>query len=128
VKEDQAKRVLYIEDNPDECELVRAVLTGYDVTCVGTIRAAYLLLEAAGFALVIMDEHLPDGSGLRLCRGLTKSGQDAPIILVTGDPYVTSAEALDSGAKAFLSKGSQNYVEDLYQSAEQFALSAKAKS
>jgi DNA-binding NtrC family response regulator len=128
VREDGTKKILCIEDNPDECELVKVILAGYDVTCVATIAAARALLEAAKYALVIIDEHLPDGSGLMLCYELIWSGQDAPVIMVSGDPYVTSAEAEEAGAKAFISKSSQTYVEDLYRFANLFALSAKARS
>ena len=128
MKEDEAKKILYVEDNPDECELVRAVLEGYDVICVTSIAAARLLLGAVRFTLIITDEHLPDGSGLGLCRWLSRSGHDTPIIVVSGDSYLRPAEALEVGARAFLGKGRPNYVENLYSFTEQFASAAKAKS
>ena len=121
------KRVLYIEDNADECELVKAVLTGYDVRCIATIAEARPLLASVRYVLVIIDEHLPDGSGLMLSDQWTKRDPDTPVIIVSGDPYVTLAEARGSGAKAFLSKSSQTYVEDLKYLTNQLALSAKAK-
>ena len=126
--EDEPKRVLYIEDNPDECELVKEVLAGYDVICVTSVAAARLLLEAVSFALIIADEHLPDDSGLGFARWLVRSGRVIPVIIVSGDPYLRPAEALEAGARAFLSKGRPNYVENLYSFAKQFLLSAEANS
>jgi DNA-binding NtrC family response regulator len=124
---EEMKRILYVEDNFDECELVKAILTDYNVTCVATVAKARPLLAAVRHALVIIDEHLPDGSGMMLCNQLTKRDADTPVIIVSGDPYVTLAEAREAGAKTFLSKSSQTYVEDLKYLTNQLALSAKAK-
>lgn len=128
MKEDELNRVLCIDDNRDECELVEAILAGYEVICVGSIAAAHPLLEKSRYALVIMDEHLPDGSGLGLCSRLTRRDPDTRVIMISGDPYITAAEAQEAGAKAFLSKSSQTYVEDIYRLTFQYAIKAVAKS
>jgi DNA-binding response OmpR family regulator len=127
VKEDEPKGVLCIEDNPDECELVRAILTDYEVTCTATIAETRPRLESGSYALLIIDEHLPDGSGMMLCNQLKKNGLDTPVIIISGDPYVTLGEALEVGAKIFLSKSSRSYVEDLKRFARKFAQLAKAE-
>lgn len=126
VREDERKKVLCVEDNPDECELIKAILNGYGVACVATIAEARALLEVAGYALVIIDEHLPDGSGMSLCDQLTKNNRDASVIMVSGDPYITSTRALGAGARAFIVKGSKTYVEDLCRFANRFAMSARS--
>jgi DNA-binding response OmpR family regulator len=126
VKEDKTTQVLCVEDNPDEGELIKVILTGYEVTWVATIEAALTALDEASFDLVIIDEHLPDGSGLRLCDQLTRRGQSAPVIMVSGDPFITSSEVHEAGAKVFLNKNSLTYVEDLRRLTGQFSLSAKA--
>ena len=128
MKEDQQKRVLCIEDNSDECELIQTILAGYDVTCVESIAAARPLLRRIRYVLVIIDEHLPDGSGLELCSQLTRREPGTPVIMTSGDPYITQAEAQEAGARALLGKSSQTYVEDIYRFASQCALRAAAQS
>ena len=65
MKERVRSEILCVEDNDDECDLIKEILTDYEVTCVPTIANACSLLEKKTYSLVILDEHLPDGSGLR---------------------------------------------------------------
>ena len=106
-------KVLCVEDNEDECDLVREVLNEYEVICVPTIKEACSLLKTTEFALLIIDEHLPDGSGLGFCRDISASNAKAPIIMVSGDDYVTTREAVEAGARTFLAKFKESYIDDL---------------
>jgi DNA-binding response OmpR family regulator len=98
----------------------------YDVTCVPSIAEACSLLEKNKYELVIIDEHLPDGSGLSLCCKLSEINADTPVLIVTGDAYITNIEALRAGAKALLTKSKINYVEELRLFAGHYARTAKA--
>jgi DNA-binding response OmpR family regulator len=106
-------KVLCVEDNQDECDLVIEILADFEVICVPTVEEGCSMLDTTEFALVIMDEHLPDGSGLRLCGQFSRKNPTTPIIVISGDPYITTAEALAAGAKAFIAKSKPTYVEDL---------------
>lgn len=106
-------KVLCVEDNRDECDLVVEILSGYEVICVSTVEEGCSMLDTTEFALVIMDEHLPDGSGLRLCGRFSRKNPSTPIIVISGDPNITTAEAITAGARAFLAKSNPTYVEDL---------------
>lgn len=119
-------RILCIEDNKDECDLIREILRDHDVTSVATIKEAYRLLENQRFDLAIIDEHLPDGSGMSLCRQLTAEKARTPCILVSGDTFITLNEAKDAGAQALLIKSMDNYVEELQRSVSRYHRSATA--
>jgi DNA-binding response OmpR family regulator len=119
-------KVLCIEDNRDECELVKEILNEYDVTCVATIREAKRLLESDRFDLAIIDEHLPDGSGMSLCRHLTAERATTQCIIVSGDTFITENEAKEAGANALLLKSMINYVEELQWLVSRYDRSAHA--
>lgn len=119
-------RVLCVEDNTDECELVREILNEYDVTCVATIEEARRVLETARFDLAIIDEHLPDGSGMALCGQLKKEKRGTPCILVSGDTFLTVNEAQSAGARALLVKSMVDYIEELQMTVNRYARSAHA--
>jgi CheY-like chemotaxis protein len=119
-------RILYVEDNKDECELIREILKDHDVTCVAMIAEAHRLLENNRFDLAIIDEHLPDGSGMELCRMLTADKPATPCIMVSGDTFITMNEAKDAGARALLIKSIDNYVEELRWSVGHLELPANA--
>jgi DNA-binding response OmpR family regulator len=106
-------RILCVEDNKDECELIREILNDHDVICVETITGARRLLDNNRFDLAIIDEHLPDGSGMSLCRQLTAEKGTTPCIIVSGDTFITLNEAKEAGAGALLLKSMVNYVEEL---------------
>ena len=119
-------RILCVEDNEDECELIRWILKGHDVMCAATIEAASRLLESNSFDLAIIDEHLPDGSGMSLCRQLTSERAATPCIIVSGDTFITMNEAKEAGARALLLKSMVNYVEELQWSVDRHYRSASA--
>jgi DNA-binding response OmpR family regulator len=119
-------KVLCVEDNPDECDLVRAILDGFDVVCVPTIADARRDLRNQDFDLLLVDEHLPDGSGLSLCREMQASGMKVPVIVISGDTFITCAEAEAAGARTFIPKSRPSYVEDLQEAAHQLVLGAGA--
>ena len=73
-------RILYLEDNPVDVELSRAVLEKdglkYEMTVVDTREDYVAALEAGGYDLILADYHLPsfDGMGLWKSRGRSIRG------------------------------------------------------
>jgi DNA-binding NtrC family response regulator len=119
-------RVLCVEDNHDECDLVRAILEDYEVICVPSIAEARERLRRDRFGLILIDEHLPDGSGLGLCKQISKAGLNSPVILISGDDLITCHEAVEAGAETFLTKSKPTYVDELPQLAHRLVQTASA--
>lgn len=88
-------KVLLVEDDPAVrgmlCEAI--AIEGYDVTCVATCREALAALAGGGYALMISDVRLADGSGRRLAAQAIQMGAKA--ILVSGHP--DELQALEPG-------------------------------
>jgi two-component system cell cycle response regulator len=100
-------RLLVIEDDPDQMELLRQTLE--DHFGAGTVRGAGSLHEAcaqdwSAFHLILTDYNLPDGSGMELLE-LIKARCGTPVILVTGENVGrTAAEAIRRGATDYIVK------------------------
>ncbi|MBN8900981.1 MAG: response regulator, partial [Rhodospirillales bacterium] len=57
-------RVLIVEDEPETAELARRTLlrAGYAPHLSGSVDRAKQMLRDGGFAALVLDYHLPDGS------------------------------------------------------------------
>lgn len=103
-------RVLYIEDHADTRELVTLVLEqrSYDVVTGTTIESGLALAGSQSFDLYLLDSWLPDGSGVDLCRKIREFDKVTPILFYSAAAYeIDRAEAIESGAQAYLIKPSQ---------------------
>lgn len=96
-----AQTVLYVEDDPLNQDLVRAVIRKRpDVRLVvaGLGREALVVAAAERPALILLDLHLPDMTGDELMRALRKQPETAaiPVVLVSGetDPRTPDGPAL----------------------------------
>jgi diguanylate cyclase (GGDEF)-like protein/PAS domain S-box-containing protein len=102
-------RVLHVEDNPLDAELMSRLFTDsgcYEVawTRVET-EADYLSALASGTDIVIADYSLPQFSGLRALELLKGRQPDLPFILVSGTiGEEKAAEAIRLGAHDYLLK------------------------
>lgn len=104
------RRVLYVEDNPANAELMTAILSrrpgvAMEVAPRGDEALASIRSDAPD--LVLLDLHLPDTTGEEVLRGLRSdpSTSDVPVVVLTADaaPHVRR-RLLALGADAFLSK------------------------
>jgi PAS domain S-box-containing protein len=69
VRSAKRARLLHVEDDPDLCHMVRALLTDVgDVFEAATLDAARQALATESFDLVLLDLSLPDGRGEDLLR------------------------------------------------------------
>ena len=102
-----SKRVLCVEDNPQNMRLIRKLLTheGYDVLeAENGLNGVQIALEAQP-DLVLMDVGLPDTDGREVVRSLRKGGFKAPIIMLTGhDTDSDTILGLESGANDYVAK------------------------
>ncbi|WP_284616223.1 hybrid sensor histidine kinase/response regulator [Aquabacterium humicola] len=103
-------RILYIEDNPVNATLMREVVAlrpGHTLQVCTTLADGRAAIERQPPALVLVDLHLPDGSGLSLLSWLQAEPARAriPAVLVSADATPQQRElALARGAAAYLTK------------------------
>jgi DNA-binding NtrC family response regulator len=99
--------LLIIDDDLLYADSVRDYLSeqNIEVTLAHTISAARTLHENTGYDVVLLDNNLPDGSGLELVPEILRVNDRAKIILVTAFPSFDNAvQALKNGAYDYISK------------------------
>lgn len=100
-------KILLIEDHASTRFGYQTCLSGagYDVSEAEDLAAADRQLALQRFDAVIIDIHLPDGSGLDLIDRLRQESPDIAIIIITGAGDVPLAvDAMRRGADNFLIK------------------------
>jgi two-component system, cell cycle response regulator DivK len=103
--------VLYIEDNPDNMQLVERALKarGYEVVNASTGLQGIEAAEKSKPDLILLDINLPDIDGYEVARRLRGSTNshivNVPIIAVTANALKGDAEkALEAGCDFYMSK------------------------
>jgi signal transduction histidine kinase/CheY-like chemotaxis protein len=105
--------ILLVEDDDLNQALVPAILARSDqprlrdahVTVAGTLAQARAVLAAGHVDLVLLDMHLPDGSGLPLAEELCdRPGRAVAVIALTGAPAEHGDDAFAAGCVAVLGK------------------------
>ena len=102
-------RILHLEDNPGDAELIRAMLESEGVlshvTRVDTEADFVASLEHGGFDVILADYTLPSFDGLSALRIALEKCPDVPFIFVSGTLGEELAiEALKMGATDYLLK------------------------
>jgi len=99
------KRILFVEDHEDAWEIVEFGLPEYRLTCARSFDEGLRLARLRYFDLYILDNWLPDGSGIGLCRAIRKFDPNTPIVFYSAAGYSRDIdEALRAGAQAYLVK------------------------
>jgi DNA-binding response OmpR family regulator len=102
-----ARRVLCVDDDSDTCEMISTLLglIGYEVVSAQTVGQALECIKAERFDLYLLDNWLPGGSGVELCRTLRETNDSTPIIFYSGAGRTDDRQAaLDAGAQVYLVK------------------------
>jgi two-component system, OmpR family, KDP operon response regulator KdpE len=107
-------RILLVEDNELNRSLVRAIISrtdeprlrGADLAEAGTIEQARAALAGPEtYDVVLLDVHLPDGSGLDIVRDLADRPDRPAVIALTAAAMAREqSAALDAGCDRFLAK------------------------
>ena len=110
-------RVLYVEDNAADADLVRHYLAReqeWVIDVAQTLTEAYVRLQTPqDFDLVLSDLRLPDGSGLDLVTWLREREQPLAVVILTGSGDQEAAVAtLKSGADDYIVKH-EDYLQRL---------------
>lgn len=103
------RRILLVEDNPDQLELtVRALARtdpAYEVITARDGEGCLEALRGGRFDAVLLDFSLPRMDGLGVLAGIKEQGYDLPVIMVTGQGNERIAvEAMKRGASDYVVK------------------------
>jgi DNA-binding response OmpR family regulator len=99
------KRILLVEDYEDSRELATHTLTEYTLTCARNFNEGLRIAQQGGFDLYILDNWLPDKSGVELCRAIREFDPQTPILFYSAAAYAKDIqEGLRAGAQAYLVK------------------------
>jgi diguanylate cyclase (GGDEF)-like protein/PAS domain S-box-containing protein len=111
-------KLLYIEDSPSDADLTRRTLERSDpeieLQVATTLSAGMALLEQPlNFDILLIDLHLPDGSGFEMLNYVREHSLSLAMIILTSSGDQESAiAALKAGADDYLAKGS-DYLDRL---------------
>lgn len=99
------RSILCIEDDLDTCEFLAILLSEFRFEFTHTVRKALPKLESEKHDLYILDNWLPDGSGIELCRTIRHRFPTTPIVFTSGSTTQSEiAGALNAGADKYLLK------------------------
>jgi len=101
---DRQPHILFVEDHSDTRELVQIMLSeaGFRVSVTGTPSEVLHLLATDHFDALLLDNWMPELTGVELCRLIRSFDQKTPIFFCSG--AVTEADKKDG-----LSAGAQGY-------------------
>jgi two-component system, cell cycle response regulator DivK len=103
------RKILYIEDHPDNMTLVRRILQSENYTLIeaGTGFQGIFIAENQEIDMILLDINLPDVDGCEVARRLRTSTKTSlaciPIIAVT-------ANAMGGDEQKFLAAGCDYYI------------------
>lgn len=100
-------RLLLLEDDQSLIDGLVYALTkeGFALDVAMTVREARAQLAAQTYDLLLLDQTLPDGSGLALCEEVRAGGSAVPIIFLTAmDEEIQVIRALDAGGDDYITK------------------------
>jgi two-component system response regulator AtoC len=104
-------RLLLVEDNPGDADLVREMLDStseakFELETAGRLAEGLTLLAEGGHDVVLLDLGLPDSTGLDTFYGLHAAVPWVPVVVLTGSTdWEIGIQAVAAGAQDFLVKG-----------------------
>lgn len=108
---DTALRILVIDDNPGDAELLREALADVpeartELAWEATLASGLERLQRERFDVVVLDLTLPDSRGLGTLSRVRRGARHVPVVVLTGlDDRETGLRAVQEGAQDYLVKG-----------------------
>src|SRR5580693_7133477 len=99
--------ILVLDDEHGIITTLQKALTleGYGVDVAGGIAVAEEKLQKKSYDIALLDVSLPDGDGVDLLKRLRASGNDLPVVMMSGHATIDAAvRATRLGALDFLEK------------------------
>lgn len=101
----ERKRFLIVEDDIESCKILNIVLADYEVTVAHTLASAKPHYQSQHFDIFMLDNWLPDGSGVEFCREIRSRYPDTPIIFTSAAALLDNLdEASTAGATRYVTK------------------------
>jgi len=101
----EKKRILFVEDHEDAWEIVGLALGECKLTFARTFDDGLRLARRGYFDLYILDNWLPDGNGVELCRVIREFDPHTPILFYSACAYARDMQAaFSAGAQEYLAK------------------------
>jgi DNA-binding response OmpR family regulator len=101
----RSKHILCVDDHADTRELYKHVLSPHKVATAATVLEARAVCIESVFDLLVLDDILPDGTGMDICRAVRKIDSNTPIVVVSADARESRRNsAMAAGANAFVPK------------------------
>ncbi len=106
----QTIRILLVEDDPDDVEILRKSLQeirnpAYEIIAASKVEEALRLLNEKPFEIILLDLSLPDSHGIETFDRIHSQAAHLPIIILTGvSGDKISLELMRRGAQDFLQK------------------------
>ncbi len=100
-------KILIVDDEVDICYFLSRNLAKreFNVSYVHTLRDAEIQLQQEKPAIVLLDNHLPDGFGINYVTKIKSKYPDVKIIMITAhDSPQDRSKAYNNGIDFFLSK------------------------
>lgn len=105
--DNEARRVLIVDDNPNMSNLLADMLEVFDFSSrrASDGEEALTLLNQQDFGLLITDLRMPKMSGLELLKTVKDKYPRLPVVVISGySTEATESELLTAGADGFLNK------------------------
>jgi len=96
--------VLLIEDHLALCKLISTTCQEhFIIDCANNLAKAYYFLDTQTYDLLLVDMHLPDGSGLCIVEYLRENQLSLPILFMTADQdHLIKLDCLKKGADVLM--------------------------
>jgi len=101
----ERKRILFVEDDKDNWEMLALNLKEHSLICASNFAEGLRLARQGYFDLYILDNWLPDGFGVELCRCIRAFDPNTPVLFYSAAAYPHDMRAaFSAGAQAYLTK------------------------
>lgn len=78
---------------------------GYEVAAAASVAETLTLARSEVFDLYLLDQTLPDGTGVELCDRLRELAPQTPVVFFSGSEMESERRrGMDAGARAYLIK------------------------
>ena len=101
------KTILAVDDDPYCLDIFKAVLKDFPYKVIGTLSglSALNILNRLNPDLLVLDIEMPEMNGIKLAKEIRASGNNAPIIFITGNAQKGIVlDCLQAGASDFIVK------------------------
>jgi DNA-binding response OmpR family regulator len=101
----EKRRILLVDDDEDAREIAELTLEEHTLICAHDFDQGLLAARRRYFDLYILDNWLPDGSGVELCHNIREFDPHTPILFNSAAAYPRDIrEAIRAGAQQYLVK------------------------